>query len=53
MARSEASHMISNGWVQSGAEIMGAEISSYLSFSHDLKHPLSESKGMSFVSRLV
>jgi len=32
MAKSEASHMISNGFVQSGAELIGAEISSCLSF---------------------
>jgi len=53
MARFEASHMISNSWVQSGAKIIGADISSCLSFSHDLKHPLSKSKGTFFASRLV
>jgi len=53
MARSEVSHMILNGLVQSGAEKMGAEISSYLSFFHDLKHLSSKLKDMSFASRLV
>jgi len=33
--------------------MMGADISSYLSFSYDLKHPSSKSKGTSFASRLV
>jgi len=53
MARSEASHMISNDLIQLGAEMIGADISSYLSFSHDLKYPSSKSKGSSFASRLV
>jgi len=33
IAKSEASHMISNGIDQSGADMIGAEISSFLSFS--------------------
>jgi len=53
MAMSEASHMISNSLVQSGAEIIGADISFYLSFSHDVKHPSLKSKGTLFASRLV
>jgi len=32
---------------------MGAEISSCLSFSHDLRHPSSKSKGTFFANRLV
>jgi len=53
MARFEASHMISNGWVQSGAEMITADISYCVSFFHDLKHPSSKSKGTSFESRLA
>ena len=53
IAKSEVSHMISNGCVQLGAEMIGADIRSCLSFSQDLKHPSLKSKGTSFASRLV
>jgi len=33
MGKSKASHMISNGFDQSSADMIGAEITSFLSFS--------------------
>ena len=53
MAKLEASHMISNGYVQSGAEMMGADISSSFSLSHVRKYSSSKLKGTSLVSKLV
>jgi len=53
IAKSKASHMISNGCAQLRAKIIGVEISSYLSFPHDLKHSSLKSKGTSFASRFV
>ena len=53
MAKSEAPHMISNGLDEFEAEIIGAEISSILSFSQVLKHSSSKMKGTSLAKRLV
>jgi len=53
IAKSEVSHMISNGYAQSGAEIIGTDIRSFLSFSHDLKHSSLKSKGTSLFLYLV
>jgi len=48
MAKSEASHMISNGFDQSGAKI-----SSFLSFSQEFIHSASKVKDTSLANRLV
>jgi len=45
--------MISNDFDQSREEMIGVEISSFLSFSQAVRHPLSKEKGMSLVKRLV
>ena len=44
IAKSEALHMISNGFDQSSAKMIGAKISSFVSFSQELRHPLSKVK---------
>jgi len=49
----EASHMISNGFDQFGADLIGAEISSFFNFSQALKHPVSKVKDTSLAKRLV
>jgi len=51
MAKSEASHMILNSLDQSRREIMGAEISSILSFSQTVRHPSYKMKGMFLTKR--
>jgi len=53
MTKSEASHMISSGFDQSGAEIIGTKISSFLRFSLELIHSLSKVKDMFSAKRLV
>ena len=53
MAKSEASHMISNGLDQSGADMIGAKISSLLSFSQEFIHSVSKVKDTSLANRLV
>jgi len=53
IAKSKASHMISNDFDQYGTEMFGAVISSFFSFSKGLRHPLSKVKCMSLVKRLV
>ena len=53
MAKLEASYMTSNGLEQSGAEIMGVEISYILSFSQALRHSTLKMKGTSLGKRLV
>ena len=53
MAKSEASHMISNEFDQFGAEMIGAEIISLLSFSQEFMHSLSRVKDASLAKRLV
>ena len=53
IAKSEASYIISNGLDQSGIEIISAEISSILSFSHAIRYPSSKMKGTSLAKRLV
>jgi len=53
MAKLKASHMISNNLDQFGAEIIGPEISSILSFSHVVRHPSSKMKSTSLAKRLV
>ena len=54
MAKSEASHMISNGLDQSGTDMIGAEISSLLSFSQEFIHSAaSKVKDTSLANRLV
>ena len=53
MAKSEASHMISKGFDQSGAWIIEAEISSFLSFYKAIKCSSLKSKGMFLANRLV
>jgi len=53
MAKSKASYMISNGFDQSDAEIIGVEISSFLCFSQTLGHPRSKVKGMFLAKRLI
>jgi len=45
--------MISNGFDQSGAEMIGAEMSSFLRFSQAIRHPSLKVKGMSLAKRLV
>ena len=53
MTKSEVSHMISNGLDQSGAYMIGAEISSFFSFSQALRYPLSKVKDTSLAKMLV
>jgi len=53
IAKLEASHMISNGFDQSGAEMVVAKISSFFSFSQALRHPLFKVKDTSIAKRLV
>jgi len=53
MAKLEASHMISNSLVQSGAEMIGAEISSHFNLSQAFRHPSSKWKGTSLANRFV
>jgi len=53
IAKYEASHMISNGFVPLGAEMIGVEISSCFNLSHTFRHPSSKSKGTSFANRSV
>jgi len=49
----KASHMISNGFDQSGAEMIGVEISSFFNFSQALRYPLLKVKDASLAKRLV
>ena len=53
MTKSEASHMISNGLDQSGADMIGAEISSLLRVSQEFIHSASKVKDTSLANRLV
>ena len=53
MAWSLASHISSNGNVQSGAEITGAVTSLAFRVSNTCKHSLSNTNGMSAASRLL
>ena len=53
MAKFEASHMISNGLDQSEKEMIGAKMSSFLSFSQALRHLLLKVKGTFLAKRLV
>ena len=53
MAKSEASYMILNGLDQSGADMIGAKISSLLSFSQEFIHSASNEKDTSLANRLV
>ena len=53
MAKFKASHMISNNIDQSGAEIFGVDINSFLTFYQTLRHPLSNVKGKSLAKKLV
>ena len=45
--------MILNGYIQSGAEMIGAEVSSFFSLSYEQKHSLLKLKGTSSLSKLV
>jgi len=45
--------MISNDFYQSGTEMISAEMSSFLSFSQAIRHPLSKVKGTYLTKRLV
>jgi len=53
VAKSEASHMISNGFNQSGVEMIGVEMSFFLSFSQAIRHPSSKVKDMFLANKLV
>ena len=53
IVKSEALHMISNGFDQSSAEMIDTEISSFFSFSQALRHPLSKVKNTSLAKMLV
>ena len=53
IAKSKASHMISNDLDQSSADMIGAEISSLLSFSQEFIHLASKVKDTSLANRLV
>ena len=53
IANSEASHMISNGLDQSGADMIDAEIRSLLSFSQEFLHSASKVKDTSLANKLV
>ena len=53
MTKLEASHMISNGLDQSGADMIGVEISSFFRFSQEFIHSASKVKDTSLANRLV
>jgi len=53
ITKSEASHMISNGLDQFSTDMIGAEISSFLSFSQEFIHLASKVKDTSLANRLV
>jgi len=53
MTKLEASHVISSGLNQSGIEMIGAKINSFLSFSQEVIHLSSKVKDTSLVKRLV
>jgi len=53
MENFEASYMISNGFDQSMAEMIGTKIRFSLRFSQALRHPLSKLKGTPLAKKLV
>ena len=53
MEKSKASYIISNGLDQSEAEMIGGEISSFLSFFLAIRHPLSKVRGTSLAKKLI
>jgi len=53
MIKSEASYTISNSLDQSDADMIGAEISFFLSFSQEFIHSSSKVKDISLANRLV
>ena len=53
MTKSEVSHMISNGLDQSGVDIIGVEINSFLSFFQAFINLSSKVKDTSLTKRLV